>query len=173
MEGTHITLDELKEKNKKKNLRSKSSSVSPQRLPFSSSDLSNTIPCKQAWRVLVQGEGSLWLQNQSDLRNRAVISEHFLKKSAPKNTRKRYPKLYLHSCIIMMLLWKHLFSCVLSAWTCKYKYTGKRWNVGWSIKICFSGKAIFWPFPNTTKRHRTCFQTEKLSSSQISDRGNF
>lgn len=79
MEGTHITLDPLKEKNKKKSLRSKASSMSPQWLPLSSSDPSNKIPCKQARRVLVQGEGSLWLQYQSDLQNRAVISKHFLK----------------------------------------------------------------------------------------------
>lgn len=58
------------QKNKKKSLRSKASSMSPQWLPVSSSDTSNKVPYKQAQRVLVQGEGSLWLQNQSDLQNR-------------------------------------------------------------------------------------------------------
>lgn len=80
LDGTHITLDWLKEKNKKKSLESKASSTSPQWLPFSSSDPSNKIPCKQARRVLEQGEGSLWLQNEPDLQNKAVINRHFPKK---------------------------------------------------------------------------------------------
>lgn len=80
MEGTHITLDPVKECTRKKSFGSKASSMSPQWLPFYSSDPSNKISCKQAQRVLVQGEGGLWLQNQSDLQNSAVISNHSLKK---------------------------------------------------------------------------------------------